>query len=179
MVNLSHTQNRQNKQKKKQFKFFKLANDSSPNESFAYKICAPTMWKVIPYTHLKKSVHNPFYQGRFCTALQQNNSLPQLWLSFESSFQSGQSVHTHLSCIFLLRHKPIVDKLQKTAASAGCSRSLEGKAIDFRQLNRPWHLRSDKKARAALTLTAFYVPKVCTRREETLPAISCSWLSKP
>lgn len=36
-----------------------------------------------------------------------------------------------------------------------------------------------KKQELLSHLTAFYVPKVCTRCEETLSAISFSWLSKP
>lgn len=100
---------------------------------------------------------------RTCTALQQNHSLPQSWQSSEFSFQSGQSVHIHLSCIFLLHHIPIVDKLQKTAVSGGCSQNLEGKATGFSHHNRLWNLRTDKKATESLSNWVYMCNKSATR----------------
>lgn len=129
--------------------FFKLANYFPHMKALLKKFVCQSCdkWFHTPICKLNaEPISSRLHALRTCTALQQNHSLPQLWQSFESSFQSGQSVHIHLSCIFLLHHTPIVDKLQKTAVSGGCSQNLEGKATDFSHHNTLWHLRTDEKA---------------------------------
>lgn len=156
MLKLSHTQDTQ-KQMQKDFFFLKACKLLPSYESYPWKMCVKHVrsHSTPPFLMSTQNLFHPDQILRTCTTLQQNHSLPQSWQSSEFSFQSGQSVHNHLSCIFLLHHTPMVGKLQKTAVSGGWSQNLQGKVINYSYHNRLWNSRTDKKSKSCSQLAKF------------------------
>lgn len=119
--------------------FFKLPT-TGPKWNLCFKNSRVNQGKShsTPHFPLRKVTAEPISPRPQATrpqhrsALHQTHSLPQWWQSSGSSCQSGRSVHIHLSCISLQHRTPSADKLQKTAASEGCSQNLAGKTTNFR-----------------------------------------------